>query len=59
MIARAVATPNLAVDTGFGEPFREIVAEQEMIEPEPGIALPAHALVVPEGIDALLRVEMA
>jgi len=42
----------------FDEPVFEVTAKQKMVEPETGILLPAHALVVPECVDALIRMEM-
>ena len=33
-------------------------AEQEVVEPQPGVAPPAIALVVPESVDRLVRVQV-
>ena len=36
----------------------QIADEQQMVQPQPGFALPLHALVVPEPIDAFVRMKM-
>src|SRR6266702_8887948 len=48
VVAGAFLAANLAVDAGFHQARRQHGAEQEMIEPQAGIARPAVALVVPE-----------
>lgn len=58
MIAGTLVSSYVTVDARFDEPVFAVAAKQEMVEPETGIALPAHALVVPEGVDALLRMEI-
>ncbi len=52
MVARTFQTPHLAVDACVLKPVAKVGAQQEVIEPQPCVALPAHALVMPEGVDA-------
>ena len=54
VIARTVSSADVTVDARVDKPVSEVAAQKQMIEPEAGIAWPAHALVVPEGVDALL-----
>ena len=54
MVAGALFATDLTIDPGIGEPFRERRAEQDVVEPQPGIALPPAELVVPERVERLI-----
>src|SRR5947207_13862301 len=56
VIAGAFLAAHCAVDTGLAEAWRQHRAQKEMIEPKPGVARPAVALVVPEREHRLCRV---
>src|SRR5437868_4782042 len=58
VIAGAVLAADRLVDAGFGQARDEGRAEQEMIEPQARIARPTVSLVVPEGVDSLVRIEV-
>ena len=58
MVARAFLPAHRPVDAARGEPIGQIRAEKQVVEAQAGVPLPAHALVVPEGVEALLRVEL-
>src|SRR5262245_31131287 len=59
MIAGAFFAADGLVDTGLEQARGEGRAEQEMIEPQARIARPAISLVVPEGVDPLIPVQLA
>src|SRR5690606_30289805 len=44
VIGSAFAAAHVAVDAGVGKPLRGGRREQEVVEPQPGVALPAHPL---------------
>jgi hypothetical protein len=59
VIARVLAAAHLAVDAGRFEAAGDIGAEQDVVDAQPAVALPAHALVVPIGVHGLVRIERA
>ena len=59
MIAGSFLPAHRAVDTAGCEPAGQVRAEQQVVEAQAGIALLAHAAIVPEGVERLLRVELA
>ncbi len=59
MIACARLAANLAINPGPLEPVREQRTEQQMIKAQSGITLPAMPHVMPEGVDALARIDNA
>ena len=56
VVARPFEATNLAVNPGGAQARRQRRAEQEVVDPQPGVAPPAIALVVPEGVERALRV---
>src|SRR5438270_11942108 len=59
VVAGAFLAPDLAIDARFGQPRRELRAQQQMIEPQAGVARPSVALVIPEGEHRLRGVQRA
>ena len=55
VVAGAFLAAHLAVDAGLDQARRERRAQQEMIEPQAGIARPAVSLVIPEREHRLCR----
>ena len=53
------ASAHVAVDTGVSELAGEGRAEQKMIKPEARVPLPPISHIVPERIDALVRMQLA
>jgi hypothetical protein len=51
MVARLLPSAHLAVDSGTRKSARERVAEQQVIDPQPGIARVSVPEIVPEGVD--------
>ncbi len=49
MVAGLFPAAIALVDAGIDQPVRRLGAEQQMINPEPGIALPGPGLIIPEG----------
>ena len=48
MIAGAFFAPDQAIDARSGQPWLKSRTEQEMIEPQAGVAWPTLPLVIPE-----------
>ena len=59
MIARVLLAAHVAIDPGILQSLGEQRAQQNMIEPQAGVALPPVPHVVPEGVDALVGMERA
>lgn len=59
MVAGPVPAAHLTVDFSIEQAVAQIGGEEEMVEPEAGVSRPAHAHVVPEGVDALVGMQMA
>src|ERR1700686_1240247 len=59
MVAGAFLGSHLAVDAGLDQARRNGRAEQQMIEPQSGVARPAVSLVIPERVHRLGRMEIA
>src|SRR5688500_3062117 len=55
MIAGLGQIAHPAVDAGLAQARRQFRVEQDVVDAQPGVALPVIAEVIPEGIDALLR----
>ena len=58
MVARACLAPFRPVHATGQKLIMQAGTEQQMIEAQARIALPAHPLIVPERVDALIGVEM-
>ena len=58
MIAGAGSPADLAIDPRLDDPVDEAAADQQVVDPEAGIARPGVAYVVPEGEGGLVRVEV-
>jgi hypothetical protein len=59
VIAGSRFPKDVSVDTGALELRGEVWTEQQVIEPQAGIPLPPVSQIRPEGIDALVRVQLA
>src|SRR6266851_1904875 len=59
VVAGAFFASQLAVDAGLDQPRCNRRTQQEMIEPQAGVARPAVALVIPEREHRLGRMEFA
>src|ERR1700760_3965952 len=59
VVAGAVFAANPAIDAGLAQARRHLRAQQQMVEPQAGIARPAVALVVPEGEHRRFRMQRA
>src|SRR6516162_6512649 len=59
VVARSALAAYLAVDAGFRQARRKLWAEEEMIQSQARVALPAVALVVPEGEHRLRGMQAA
>ena len=59
MIARVLQSTNRPVNTGVLQPQRQRRAQKEVVEAKPCVALPALTHVVPEGVDAIIRMHLA
>ena len=59
MITRVRFTAHIAIDTGHFDTPGGLGAEEQMIEPQTGVAFPAAPHVIPEGIHGLIRIERA
>ena len=56
MVAGLFPSPDVAVDAGAPQPFGGRPVEQEMIDPETGIAGEGVSEILPEGEDSILWV---
>src|SRR5258708_19116737 len=59
MVAGAFLGPHFAIDAGLDQPRRNGGAQQQVIEPQSGVARPAVSLVVPERVHRLRRMKRA
>src|SRR5439155_10757197 len=59
MVAGAFLAAHFPVDAGLKQARGQRRAEQEMIEPQAGVARPAVALVIPEREHRLFRMQLA
>src|SRR3981189_2468164 len=59
VVAGVLLAADVAVDARIFQARGEHRTEQHMVEPQAGVALPSVTHVVPEGIDALVRVLFA
>src|SRR3954451_3451524 len=59
MVAGAFLAAHLAIDAGLEQARRYLRAQQQMIEPQSGVARPAVALVVPEREHRFFRMQRA
>src|SRR5262245_44353935 len=59
MIARLLPAAHLTVHAGLDEPARSRRAEQQMDYAQAGVAGPRVPEIIPEGVDALVRVKSA
>ena len=57
VIARAVLGSDRTIHAGIPQSRSDRGAKQEMIEAKAGVALPAMAQIVPEGVDALFGMQ--
>ncbi|MCY1179295.1 hypothetical protein D9M73_196890 [compost metagenome] len=59
MVAGLGLVTHPRIDTRPLQIRRKLEVEQQMIDPQPGIAGPVVTEIVPEGVDTLVRVQMA
>ncbi len=59
MIARLLPAADLAIDARAHEALGDRWAEKQMIDAQSGIALPGISEVIPKGVDALVRMQLA
>src|SRR5439155_8176744 len=59
MVARVVLAANGAVDAGGDEASRPLGTQEDLVKPEPGVALPPFPHVVPESVHGRGRVKGA
>lgn len=59
MVARLLPTADFAIDAPADQPLRQRRAEQDVIEPQPGVSAPGIPQVIPECIDGLVGVQRA
>jgi len=59
MIAGLLPAARIAVDSRRFEIFRERRTEQEVVDADSGVALERVPPVMPEGVDSLVRMELA
>src|SRR6516164_6766995 len=59
MVAGAFFAADRAVDARTVQACRQLWAEQQMVEAKPGVTFEAVTHIVPEGVDALVRVPLA
>src|SRR5664279_5356920 len=59
VVAGAFLSPFAAVDAGLDQARRQRRAQQEMIEPQAGVARPAVSLVIPERVHRFRRMQRA
>src|SRR4051812_11917548 len=59
MVARFLPAAHLAIDTRADQTSRDGGAEEQVIKAEPGVPPPCVPKIVPERIDALVRVQLA
>ncbi len=59
MIAGFFPAPYIAVDIGCDQASGERWAEQQMVDAQAGIPAPGVTEIIPEGVDAFLRVQRA
>jgi hypothetical protein len=57
VIARLFPGSHLVLNTGRLQPTGERRAQQQMIDPEPGIALERIPVIVSEGVDWFIRIK--
>src|SRR5688500_176494 len=60
VIAGAFPTPHLAVDPAGPELAHQVLAQEEMVEPQSAVPLPAVSHVIPEGVERrIVRIEFS
>ena len=59
VVGGAVLGPRLLVDVAGGDPVGRMRRQQQMVDPQPLVAVPAPGLVIPEGVAVRLAVEDA
>src|SRR5258708_39075961 len=57
MVAGAFLGPHFAIDAGLDQPRRTARAQQQVIEPQSGVARPAASFVIPERVHRLHRMK--
>ena len=59
MVARVLPPAHVLVDLRLRQPCRGFGTQQEMVDPQPGVARVGIAKIVPERVDAFARMQMA
>ena len=58
MVARLFPAADFTIDPGVDEPCRGGGTQEQMIDPQPGVASISISEVVPKGVDTLVRVQL-